>query len=87
MQHDLALRAVIATSNGLQLRARSAAHLKSLAAQREYLVIRYGPELAGTTSKINRMVATLDEVARKVTRLLDPPPRCQSTVGSSGARP
>lgn len=86
MQHDLARRTQIATSNGLHLRSRTAAHLGTVAEQREYLVTRYGPELAGTTSQINRLVATLDEVARKVTLLLDPPPARQSTIGSSGGR-
>lgn len=74
LQHDLARRAEIADSSGLRLRARTAAHLGAVAQQREYLVTRYGPELAGTASQINRLAATLEEVSRKVTLLLDAPP-------------
>jgi hypothetical protein len=75
MQHDLALRTQIATSSGLHLRARTAAHLGAVGEQREYLVTRYSPELAGTASQVNRLAATLDEVARKVTLLLEAPAR------------
>lgn len=36
------------------------------ASSREYLITRYGPELASTLSQINRLSATLEEVATKV---------------------
>jgi hypothetical protein len=85
MQHDLARRTEIANSSGLRLRVRTAAHLEAVAVQREYLVTRYGPELAGTASQINRLAATLEEVARKVTLLLEPQPG-HSTTGSNGGR-
>jgi hypothetical protein len=34
---------------------------------REYLVMRYGPETKVTASQVNRLSATLAEVAGKVT--------------------
>ena len=83
MQHDLALRAQLANSSGLHLRARTAAHLRTVAEQREYLATRYGPGSPHAPSQINRLAATLDEVARKVTLLLQPR---QSTTGSNGGR-
>jgi len=70
MQHDLAERTQLAVANGLGLRSRTAAHLQALAENREYLVTRYGPELSGTISPINRLEATLDEVSKKVTEML-----------------
>lgn len=73
MQHDLAKRTGLAIANGLRLRSRTTAHLNSLAENREYLVTRYGPELRGTISQINRLEATLNEVSRKVTELLTSP--------------
>jgi hypothetical protein len=39
---------------------------------REYLVSRYGPEDFATLSEINRLVATLDEVASKVAEVVCP---------------
>jgi hypothetical protein len=67
LQHDLAQRAELAVAAGLKLRSRTTAHLAAIARNREYLVIRYGPELNGTSSQINRLLATLDELAKKVT--------------------
>ena len=66
MQHDLWVRAELAMAEGLRLRVKTAEHLECLSRTREYLVIRYGPELAGTASQVNRLTATLDEVASKV---------------------
>ena len=37
-----------------------------IASTREYLVTRYGPELTSTLAQLNRLAATLDEVASKV---------------------
>ena len=71
MQHDLAQRTGLAIACGLRLRSRTAVHLNALAENREYLVTRYGPEISGTISRINRLEATLDEVARKVTKVLE----------------
>jgi hypothetical protein len=85
LQHDLAKRASFAAEAGLKLRSRTAAHLTTLARSREYLVTRYGPELTGTVSQINRLQATLEEVAKKVTQLLLPPGKLQASVSSPGA--
>ncbi|WP_292175897.1 hypothetical protein [Mesorhizobium sp.] len=74
MQHDLSVRTEHALEAGLRLRAKTAKHLQSLSQNREYLVTRYGPELAATASQINRLSATLEEVATKVTVLITLPP-------------
>jgi len=73
MQHDLATRAELAQTAGLRLRLRTSEHLRTLSQSKEYLVTRYGPELAATTSQINRLMATLEEVAVKVAALLSRP--------------
>ncbi|AMX99011.1 hypothetical protein AB0V83_31430 [Mesorhizobium ciceri] len=70
MHHDLAARAKHTVEAGLRLRAKTANHLQSLSQNREYLIIRYGPEMAATASQINRLTATLEEVAVKVTLLI-----------------
>ncbi len=75
MHHDLAARAKHTVDAGLRLRAKTANHLQSLSQNREYLVTRYGPELAATVSQINRLTATLEEVAAKVTLLIASPSR------------
>ena len=46
-----------------------------MAGNREYLVTRYGPEMTATTSQINRLTATLDEVANKVSAMMSTPNR------------
>ena len=73
MRHDLAARAEPAIACGLRLRKRTAAHLVALVGNREYVVTRYGPEMTATVSQINRLNATLEEVASKVTAIIDPP--------------
>ena len=65
-QHDLAGRAQAALASGLGLRRRTASHLARLTADREYLRVRYAPDELGALSQLNRLTATLDEVARKV---------------------
>lgn len=67
LQHDLRSRADLALASGLSLRKRTAEHLRSLSDGREYLASRYGPELSTALSQINRLLATLEEVANKVT--------------------
>ncbi len=66
------------------LRKLTAAHLQTLSANREYLITRYGPELAASASQINRLTATLDEVAKKVTVSLTsaPAPNPKSLIVS-----
>lgn len=66
LQHDLAARTDLALKYGLQLRKRTATHLRTMAAAREYLVSRYGPELSSSLSQLNRLSATVTEVAGKV---------------------
>ena len=85
MQHDLAARAKHTVEAGLRLRAKTANHLQSLSQNREYLVTRYGPELATTTSQINRLTATLEEVAAKVTLLIAPSPKTHPPPSASAA--
>jgi hypothetical protein len=80
LQHDLGKRTALAEEVGLSLRKRTAEHLRSLSDEREYLVTRYGPELAATASQINRLTATLDEVAKKVTSLLSRSPAKSSSL-------
>jgi hypothetical protein len=66
-QHNLTTRTNLALQNCLVLRQRTVNHLHSMTNSREYLVMRYGPETTVTASQINRLSATLDEVAKKVT--------------------
>lgn len=66
LQHDISQRAQLAAEKGLRLRQRTATHLIRLSEQRDYLVVRYGPEQFSELSEINRMFATLKEVAAKV---------------------
>jgi hypothetical protein len=66
MQHDLGARTQLAISGGLKLRARTAQHLALMVSNREYLVTRYGAEMTSTVSQMNRLTATLNEVAKKV---------------------
>jgi hypothetical protein len=67
LQHNLAARTDLALREKLVLRRRTVAHLHSMTINREYLVMRYGPETKVTASQVNRLSATLDEVAGKVT--------------------
>jgi hypothetical protein len=66
LHHDFSARADLAITCGLLFRKRTAKHLKMIASTREYLVIRYGPELTSTLAQLNRLAATLEEVAAKV---------------------
>lgn len=66
LQHNLAERAAAAARNSLGLRSRTQAHLLRIHDQREYLVVRYGPEQVQGLSELNRMFATLKEVSTKV---------------------
>jgi hypothetical protein len=70
MQHSLAKRTDLAVAEGLKLRERTLHHLKAMDGSREYLVTRYGPEMTATASQINRLAATLEEVAKKASAKL-----------------
>jgi hypothetical protein len=63
LQHDTASRAQHAAE--LRLRKRTAEHLQRLSEDREYLVVRYDPS-PSSISPLNRLHATLTEVAQKV---------------------
>lgn len=90
MRHDLAARSRLAVAARLGLRKRTVAHLTALSTNREYLTTRYDP-CARETSELNRLAATLCEVADKVTIALAeaaPAPRAarSSAAGHSDAR-
>lgn len=68
LQHDLTSRTELAVKCGLVLRKKTSSHLKAMASSREYLVSRYGPEISSTLSQVNRLAATLEDVAVKVTK-------------------
>lgn len=72
MRHDLSRRTTAAAA-GLRLRKRTAAHLVQLSEQREYLISRYAPDLVTSASQVNRLSATLDEIAKKAVPAVLPP--------------
>jgi len=74
MQHNLAARTELAVAGGLQLRKRTASHLAQMDGNREYIVARYDVEMTATVSQINRLIATLKEVADKVSARMSLPP-------------
>ncbi|MFQ6547955.1 hypothetical protein AADZ90_008345 [Aestuariibius sp. 2305UL40-4] len=51
----------------LKLRKKTAQHLLEATNRREYLIVRYAPELTSNLAELTRLQATLDEVMRKVT--------------------
>jgi hypothetical protein len=69
--HDLEARLQTAASKGLKLRKRTVAHLQALAASREYVEIRYRPLALPTPSQLNRLQATLAEVSKKATKIIE----------------
>ena len=73
LRHNLAERGDLAISSGLVLRKRTLTHLYELSSGREYLITRYGPELSGSWTQINRLIATLDEITIKVSSALTSP--------------
>ncbi|AMK26138.1 hypothetical protein K426_26195 (plasmid) [Sphingobium sp. TKS] len=81
-QHDLRKRTANPAVAALRLRQRTLEHLGKLSEGREYLSIRYGPELSGNLSQLNRLIATLDEVATKVCGALE---KVNSTPASKAA--
>lgn len=58
--------------DALKLRKKTAAHLVTMTEKREYLISRYGPEIASQHSELNRLSATLDEVMAKIARHVTP---------------
>lgn len=70
LHHNLAARTQFALGAKLPLRKRTAEHLCRLSETREYLIIRYDPATPAR-SELNRLAATLTEVAEKVRVLID----------------
>ncbi len=71
--HDLARRTELAIRKGLNLRMRTREHLIAIDSDREYLSVRYEPGNAGNGSQLNRLQASLEEVAVKVTAIVTRP--------------
>ena len=65
MYHDLSVRTELALAAKLNLRKRTVSHLKAISQRREYLLARYDPAVS-STSELNRLDATLAELAAKV---------------------
>lgn len=65
LHHNMALRTQLAVDAKLRLRAKTLTHLQALSANREYLASRYDPA-SSAASELNRLGATLCEVANKV---------------------
>ncbi len=84
--HNLSPRIEAATAAGLQLKKRTELHLLDISSNREYLITRYGPERISDLSQINRLIATLDEVATKVTDLIAKAPQTRSGTDVSKKR-
>jgi hypothetical protein len=55
----------------LDLKDRTRRHLSWMTANREYLISRYAPELLKTQSEVNRVAATMNEIAKKARRFLN----------------
>jgi hypothetical protein len=78
--HDLSARAERAEEAGLVFRRGTLSHLKDKS-NREYLASRYSPEFPATLPQINRLTATLNDVARKVRAFTAPQPGKPVTNG------
>jgi hypothetical protein len=76
MQHDVSKRMDLVVSGGLTLRKRTMEHMAAIAAHREYLVMRYG-DIPATIPQINRLMATMEELAEKVSLTLNISPPIQ----------
>ena len=70
LQHDVAARTELAISKGLVLRKRTVSHLTTISTNREYIMVRYSADVPPTISQINRLNATLEELADRVAKLI-----------------
>lgn len=70
LHHNLSARIELALGVKLSLRKRTLEHLESLSQTREYLTTRYDPATSAG-SELNRLAATLSEVAEKVGLAID----------------
>lgn len=68
LKHCLSQRAKLAVANGIRLKKKTSAHLIDMTSNRELLVTRYGAEMPASMSEINRLMATLKEVGKKVSK-------------------
>ena len=75
LQHDLSKRTKQAFDHGLRLRQKTAKHLSAMTESREYLVVRYDPDMPVATPHLDKLAATLKEVAKKVTELTKKAPQ------------
>jgi hypothetical protein len=66
LHHDLASRIKFAPITELNLRTRTLGHIRRLSEAREYLATRYDPA-PSTPSQLNRLEATLSQLAAKAT--------------------
>ena len=66
LQHDIATRWRKAQEYGLALRPKTARHLEDLSENREYLHVRYPRDDALAVCELNRLTATLVQVADAV---------------------
>jgi HEPN domain-containing protein len=80
LRHNLISRARLAEAAKLVLRKRTLRHLASLSASGEYVIARYDPA-ARAASELNRLAATVSEVAGKVSGLV-----AAAEKGSASAR-
>jgi hypothetical protein len=72
IQHDMARRVQLARKHGIVLRAKTTEHLNTLSRNREYVAVRYAPEMEMRLSPLNRLTATLNQVAGAVRKALAP---------------
>jgi hypothetical protein len=70
--HNFGMHAALAMERGLVLRRKTALHLAQLSSKRDYLVVRYGPDCMDAVCELNRLVASLEEIARKVRAAIVP---------------
>ncbi len=71
-QHNIAMRAEMAAAGGLILRRKTVEHLSAATAQREYMQMRYSDDMPATLANLNRILATLEELAEKITAMVQP---------------
>ncbi|WP_137113335.1 hypothetical protein [Mesorhizobium sp. GR13] len=73
LQHDFRAKTNIAQECGLNVREKTFEHLASLTDSREYLTTRYAADSASIWPHLNRLLATMEEVAEKVAAVLPEP--------------
>jgi hypothetical protein len=69
--HRLCDKLKCATNYGLSLGKKTQEHIAELTNKQEYLVVRYDSTLLPRLTQINRLEATRDELAAKVTQIVE----------------